>query len=110
MEIKILYFQFGPVCANQTHHSAATTVLEATKMKPKSSMNDGVHKNGAAVKNVKRCQPVKNVCAVMKFRQLKQAFHLNSKQDSPGLQLLWKFPSYFVFNAIRYFYYVFEKV
>ena len=110
MEIKILYFQFGPVCANQTHHSAATTVLEATKMKRKSSMNDGVHKNGAAVKNVKSCQPVKNVCAVTKFRQLKQAFHLNSKQDSPGLQLLWKFPSYFVFNAIRYFYYVFEKV
>ena len=71
MEIKILYFQFGPVCANQTHHSAATTVLEVTKMKRKSSMNDGVHKNGAAVKNVKRCQPVKNVCAVMKFRQLR---------------------------------------
>ena len=27
-------------------------------------MNDGVQKNGATVKNVKRCQPVKNACAV----------------------------------------------
>ena len=46
-------------------------VLEATKMKQKSSMADGVHKNDAAVKNVKRCQPVKNACAVKKFRQLR---------------------------------------
>ena len=30
-----------------------------------------VHKNGATVKNVKRCQPVKNACAVRKFQQLK---------------------------------------
>ena len=27
-------------------------------------MTDGVHKNSATVKNVKRCQPVKNGCAV----------------------------------------------
>ena len=47
------------------------TVLEATKMKQKSSMTDDVHKNGATVKNVKRCQPVKNACAVTKFRQLR---------------------------------------
>ena len=40
-------------------------------MKQKLSMTDEVHKNGATVKNVKRCQPVKNACAVMKFRQLR---------------------------------------
>ena len=50
---------------------AQITVLEATKMKRKSVMADGVHKNGATVKNVKRCQPVKNACAVTKFRQLR---------------------------------------
>ena len=49
---------------------AQITVLEATKMKQKSSMTDGVHQNGATVKNVKRYQPVKNACAVTKFRQL----------------------------------------
>ena len=50
---------------------AQITVLEATKMKQKSSMVNGVHKNGAAVKNVKRCQPVKNASAVTKLRQLR---------------------------------------
>ena len=30
-----------------------------------------IHKNGATVKNVKRCQSVKNACAVTKFRQLR---------------------------------------
>ena len=51
-------------------------------MKQKSSMTDGVHKSGPTVKNVKRCQPVKNACAVTKFRQLRQAvkaFHLKFK-------------------------------
>ena len=43
------------------------TVLKASKMKQKSSMTDGVHQNGATVKNVKRYQPVKNAC-VTKFR------------------------------------------
>ena len=57
MENKILDFQFEPVCAQ-------ITVLKVTKMKQKSSMNDGVQKNGATLKNVKRCQPVKNACAV----------------------------------------------
>ena len=37
-------------------------------------MTDGIHHNGATVKNVKRYQPVKNACAVTKFRQLKQKF------------------------------------
>ena len=46
------------------------TVLEASKMKQKSSMTDGVHQNGATVKNVKRYQQVKKACAVRKFRQL----------------------------------------
>ena len=50
---------------------AQITVLEATKMKQKSSVTDGVHQNGATVKNVKRYQPVKNACAVTKFRQLR---------------------------------------
>ena len=67
MENKILDFQFGLVCANQTR---LNTVLKAAKMKEKSSTTDGVHQNGATVKNVKRYQPVKNVCAVTKFRQL----------------------------------------
>ena len=41
------------------------------KMKQKSSTTtDGVHKNGATVKNVKRWPPVKNAYAVRKFRQL----------------------------------------
>ena len=39
---------------------AQITVLEASKMKQKSSMTDGVHQNGATGKNVKRYQPVKN--------------------------------------------------
>ena len=67
MEKKILNFQFGPVCAKL----AQITVLEETKMKQKSSMTDGVHKNSPTVKNVKRCQPVKNACAVTNFRQLR---------------------------------------
>ena len=37
---------------------AQITVLEATKMKQKSSVADWVYKNGATVKNLKRCQPV----------------------------------------------------
>ena len=47
------------------------TVLEASKMKQKSSMTDQVHQNDLTVKNVKRYQPVKNACAVTKFRQLR---------------------------------------
>ena len=68
MENKILDFQFGPVCANQTrsNYSAGSE----SKMKQKSSLTDGVHQNGATVKNVRRYQPVKNACAVTKFRQL----------------------------------------
>ena len=50
---------------------AQITVLEVTKMRLKSSMTDGTHKNGAAVKNVKRHQPVNNACAVTKFRELR---------------------------------------
>ena len=50
---------------------AQITVLKASKMKQKSSMTDGVHQNGATVKNVKKYQPVENACAVAKFRQLR---------------------------------------
>ena len=50
---------------------AQTTVLEASKMKQKSSVTDGLHQNGATVKNVKRYQPVKIACAVTKLRQLR---------------------------------------
>ena len=60
MENKILDFKFGPV-----------SVGSESKMKQKSSMTDGVHQNGATVKNVKRYQPVKNACAVTKFRILR---------------------------------------
>ena len=52
---------------------AQITSLEVSKMKQKSSVTDG-----ATVKNVKRYQPVKNACAVTKFRQLRP-FHLKSK-------------------------------
>ena len=68
MENKILCEKFEPVRANEL---AQITVLEATKMKQKSSMTDGVHKNVATVKNMKIYQPVKIACAVMKFRQLR---------------------------------------
>ena len=50
---------------------AHMTVLELTKMKQKSSMANGVHKNGQTVKNVKRCQLAKNACAATKFQQLR---------------------------------------
>ena len=63
----ILDFQFEPVCTEL----AQITVLEATKMKQKSSMTDGAHKNGATVKNMKRGQPVTNAYTVTKFQQLK---------------------------------------
>ena len=69
MENKILDFWFGPVLCAPTK-LAQITALEATKMKQKSSLTNGVHQNGAPVKNVKRYQPVKNACAVTKFRQL----------------------------------------
>ena len=85
MENKILDFRFGPVLCAPTK-LAQITALEATKMKQKSSMTDGVHQNGAPVNNVKRYQPVKNACAVTKFRQLMH-FIQNLKQNSPGLQL-----------------------
>ena len=68
MENKILNFQFKPVCTKQ---ACPNSVLEVTKMKQKSSKADGVHKNGPTVKYVKRCQPVKNACAVTKFWQLR---------------------------------------
>ena len=70
MENKILDFQFGPVSTKQTrpNYSAGSDQDEA---EIQSSMTDGVHKNGATVKNVERCQPVKNAFAVTKFRQLR---------------------------------------
>ena len=60
------------------------TVVEASKMKQKSSMTDGVHQNGATVRNVERYQPVKNACAVTKFMQLR---HFNSCSENlcPGI-------------------------
>ena len=63
-KIKSSTFSLNLSAANKL---AQITVLEATKMKQKSSMTDEVHKNGATVKNMKRCQPVKNGCAVTKF-------------------------------------------
>ena len=62
---KILDFQFGPVCANQTLPNYS--VGSESKMKQKSSITAGVHQNGVTVKNVKRHQPVKNACAVTKL-------------------------------------------
>ena len=69
MENKILDFRFGPALCAPTKLTQITA-LEATKMNQKSSMTDGVHQNGAPVKNVKRYLPVKNACSVTKFRQL----------------------------------------
>ena len=68
MENKILDFQFGPVCANQTRPNYS---VGSKQDEPEFSMTDGVHQNGATVKNVKRYQPVKNACAVTKFRHLR---------------------------------------
>ena len=51
MENKILDFRFGPVLCTPTK-LAQITALEATKLKQKSSMTDGVHQKGAPVKNV----------------------------------------------------------
>ena len=65
MENKILDFQFGPVMPAKL---AQITVLEGSRMKQKSSVTNGVQHNGATLKNVKRYQPVKNACAVTKFR------------------------------------------
>ena len=44
------------------------TVLEASKVKQKSSMKME-YTRMVQLKNVERYQPVKNACAVMKFRQ-----------------------------------------
>ena len=68
MENKILDFQFEPVYAKQTRENYS---VESDQDEAESSMTDGVHKNGATVKNMKRCQPVKNACAVTKFRRLR---------------------------------------
>ena len=68
MENKILYFQFEPVCANQTRPNYS---VGREQDETENSMTDGVHQNSATVKNVKRYQPVKNACAVTKFRQLR---------------------------------------
>ena len=54
MENKIFGFKFEPVRVKLFQ----IIVLEATKTKQKSSMTNWIHKNGATVKNVKRCQPV----------------------------------------------------
>ena len=83
MENKILDFQFGRACTNQTrpNYSVGSEQDEA-----EIQMTDRVHQNGATVKNVKRYQPVKNACAVTKFRQLRH-FIENLKQ---GLQLFSK--------------------
>ena len=57
--------------SGEYYRSIQITVWEASKTKQKSSVTHGVHQNGATVKNVKRYQPVKNACAVTKFRQLR---------------------------------------
>ena len=68
MENKILDFQFEPVCAKQTCPN--DSVGSDQDDKQKSGMTR-IHKNGATVKNMKGCQPVKNACAVTKFGQLR---------------------------------------
>ena len=45
-------------------------------MKQKSSINDGAHKNGVTVINLKRCQPVKNACHEI---PAVKSFHLKFK-------------------------------
>ena len=69
MENKSFDFQFRSVCAKQNRPN---------------------YKNGATVKYVKRCQLVKNACALTKFWQLRH-FIQNFKQDSPRIQLFWNF-------------------
>ena len=68
MENKILIFQFGPVCANQgrPNYSVGIDQVEAEIQYGRWSTIRMVQ-----LKNVKRFQPVKNACAVTKFRQLR---------------------------------------
>ena len=68
MENKILDFQFGPLCADQIRPNDS---VGSEQDEAETSVTDGLHQNGATVKNVKRYQPVKNACAVTKFKQLR---------------------------------------
>ena len=68
VENKILDFQFGPVRANQTRPNYG---VGSERDEADIQYDDGVHQDGATLKNVKRYQPVKNACAVTKFRQLR---------------------------------------
>ena len=65
-KIKSLTFSLDLLCVPTK--LTQITVLEASKMKQKSSMTDRVHQNSATVKNVKRYQRVKNACAVTKLK------------------------------------------
>ena len=68
MENKILDFQFEPMCAKQTrpNYSVGSDQDEAEIQYERWSTHEWW-----TVKNVKRCQPVKNACAVTKFWQLR---------------------------------------
>ena len=68
MENKILEFQFGPVCAkqNRSNYSVGNDRDEAEIQYDRLSTQEC-----ATIKIGKRCQPVKNACAVTKFRQLR---------------------------------------
>ena len=61
---KILDFQFGPVCVNQTCLNCS---VGSEQDEAEIQYDHGVHHNGATGKNVKRYQPIKNV-SVTKFR------------------------------------------
>ena len=65
MKNKILNFQSGPVCANQT------CSVESEQDEAEIQYDQWSTLDGTTVKNVKRYQPVKNACAVTKFRQLR---------------------------------------
>ena len=65
MKNKILNFQSGPVCANQT------CSVESEQDEAEIQYDQWSTPEWCNCENMKRYQPVKNACAVTKFRQLR---------------------------------------
>ena len=87
-------------------------------MKQKLSIKDWVHKNGATVKNVKKCRPAYNACTVAKFVEStcegnqEEFFSKISQKSLLSLslgcflqKLLYRYSSYFFLtvNCTMYF-------
>ena len=68
MENKNLDFQLEPVCAKQTRPNYS---VGSNQDQTEIQYDRWSTQECATVKNVKRCQPLKNACAITKFRQLR---------------------------------------